>query len=328
MTVVIIVQTPLRIGLIGGGTDLPSFYERGSGQVLNVAIDKYIYVILKERFDELIYVNYSKKEIVERLDELQHDLVRESMRRTGVQQGVEITTLADIPTEGTGLGSSSAVLVGLLHALYTYQGVLKRKEELAAEACEIEIGTLQHTIGKQDQYAAAYGDLRLYGFHPGGQVTTDRVEADRATRRRLAQNLMLLYTEQQRRAAGILKGQVERAEANLPALRRLRDMALEARGELECGNIDVLGEMLHANWELKRELAEGITNPAIDEMYDRARAAGAIGGKITGAGGGGFLLLYCRPDQQPAVRAALNNPRELAFDIDRVGTRVIFNIHQ
>ena len=324
----IIVQTPLRIGLIGGGTDLPSFYERGSGQVLNVAIDKYIYVILKERFDELIYVNYSRKEIVERVDELQHELVREAMRRTGVLRGVEITTLADIPTEGTGLGSSSAVLVGLLHALYTYQGTLKRKEELAHEACEIEIGTLGRTVGKQDQYAAAYGDLRLYGFHPGGLVTTDVVETDANTRRRLAQNLMLLYTEQQRRASGILKGQVERAEENLPALRRLRDMALQARVELERGNLDALGEMLHANWELKRELAEGITNPAIDQMYERARAAGAIGGKITGAGGGGFLLLYCRPEQQPAVRAALGNPRQLAFDIDRVGTRVIFNIHQ
>jgi D-glycero-alpha-D-manno-heptose-7-phosphate kinase len=324
----IIVQTPLRIGLIGGGTDLPSFFERGSGYVLNVAIDKYVYVILKERFDELIYVNYSKKEIVERLDDLQHDLVREAMRRTGVLQGVEITTLADIPTGGTGLGSSGAVLVGLLHALYTYQGTLKRKEELGAEACEIEIGTLDHTVGKQDQYAAAYGDLRLYGFHPGGQVTTDRVEADASTRRRMVQNLMLLYTEQQRRAAGILKGQVERTDQNLPALRRLRDMALEARSELERGNVDVLGEMLHANWELKKELAEGITNPAIDEMYERARAAGAIGGKITGAGGGGFLLLYCHPEHQPTVREALGHPRELAFDIDRVGTRVIFNIHQ
>jgi D-glycero-alpha-D-manno-heptose-7-phosphate kinase len=324
----IIVQTPLRIGLIGGGTDLPSFYERGSGYVLNVAIDKYLYVILKERFDELIYVNYSKKEIVERIDELQHDLVREAMRRTGVLRGVEITTLADIPTGGTGLGSSGAVLVGLLHALYTYQGMLKRKEELAAEACEIEIGTLKHPVGKQDQYAAAYGDLRLYGFHPGGQVTTDIVEADANTRRRLAQNLLLLYTEQQRRASGILQGQVERADQNVPALRQLRDMALEARRELERGNVDVLGEMLHANWELKRELADGITNPAIDQMYERARAAGALGGKITGAGGGGFLLLYCRPEQQPAVREALGNPRELAFDVDRVGTRVIFNIHQ
>lgn len=324
----IIVQTPLRIGLIGGGTDLPSFYERGSGYVLNVAIDKYLYVIVKQRFDDLIYVNYSKKEIVERVDELQHDLVREAMRRTGVLRGVEITTLADIPTEGTGLGSSSAVLVGLLHALYTYQGTLKRKEELADEACRIEIGTLGRPIGKQDQYAAAYGDLRLYGFHPGGQVTTDVVEADAGARRRLTQNLLLLYTEQQRTAGSILARQVERADANLPALRQLRDMALAARVEIERGNVDVLGEMLHANWQLKKDLAEGVTNPAIDAMYDRARAAGAVGGKITGAGGGGFLLLYCRPEQQPAVRDALGHPRELAFQIDRVGSRVIFNIHQ
>ena len=323
----IIVQTPLRIGLIGGGTDLPSFYERGSGYVLNAAIDKSVFVILKQRFDEMIYVNYSRKEIVNSVDELQHDLVREAMRRTGVRGGVEITTLADIPTEGTGLGSSSAVLVGLLHALYTYQGVLKGKQELANEACELEIGTLGRPIGKQDQYAAAYGDLRLYGFHPGGNVTTDRVEADAATRRSLFQNLLLIYTEQQRQSASILSDQVSRADQNLTALRRLRDMALSARDELERGNVDVIGEMLHANWELKRELAQGISTPAIDAMYERARSAGALGGKITGAGGGGFLLLYCRPGRQGAVREALGQPRELAFDLDRIGTRVIFNVH-
>jgi len=325
---VIIVQTPLRIGLIGGGTDLASFYERGSGYVLNAAIDKCVYVILKQRFDEQIYVNYSRKEIVDTLADLQHDLVREAMRRTGVLAGVEITTLADVPAEGTGLGSSSAILVALLHALYTYQGVLKSKEELAQEACEIEIGTLGRPIGKQDQYAAAYGDLRLYGFHPGGEVTTDRVEVDADTRRRLVQNLMLVYTEQQRRAASVLERQVERAEVNLPALRKLRDMALAARTELEHGNVDALGEMLHANWELKRELAEGVSNAAIDAMYERARHAGAVGGKITGAGGGGFLLLYCRPEHQSAVRTALGKPRELAVDLDRVGTRVIFNVHE
>jgi D-glycero-alpha-D-manno-heptose-7-phosphate kinase len=249
------------------------------------------------------------------------------MRRTGVLRGVEITTLADIPTEGTGLGSSSAVLVGLLHALYTYTGQLKRKEELAQDACAIEIGQLGRPIGKQDQYAAAYGDLRLYGFHPGGDVTTDRVEADVGARRRLIQNLMLIYTEQQRQSAGILGEQVARTEENLPALRKLRDMALAARSELERGNVDVIGDMLHANWLLKRDLAGGITTQAIDDMYERARAAGAVGGKITGAGGGGFLLLYCRPENQPAVRQALGHPRELAFDLDRVGTRVIFNIH-
>jgi D-glycero-alpha-D-manno-heptose-7-phosphate kinase len=322
----IIVQTPLRIGLIGGGTDLPDFYERGSGFCLSAAIDKYIYVILKRRFDELIYVNYSKKEIVEKVDGLQHDLVREAMRRTGVLDGVEITTLADIPTEGTGLGSSSAVLVALLQALYTYQGILKGKEELAREACDIEIGTLGRPIGKQDQYAATYGDLRLYGFHPGGAVTTDAVEVDATTRRVLQRNLMLLYTGIQRKSGDILKVQNERTTQNLATLRKLRDMALEARTELERGNVDAIGEMLHANWEMKKGLADGISNPQIDQMYEQARAAGAVGGKVTGAGGGGFLLLYARPQDQERVREALGHPRELHNEFDRLGTRVIFNI--
>ena len=268
----IIVQTPLRIGLIGGGTDLPSFYERGSGYVLNVAIDKYVYVILKERFDDLIYVNYSKKEIVERLDDLQHDLVREAMRRTGVLQGVEITTLADIPTEGTGLGSSE-----------------RRAGRPAARplhlpgAAQAQGGARRRGLRDRDRDAAAArsgsrtstrpptATCDSTAFTPAARSRATGVEADPSTRRRLSQNLMLLYTEQQRRAAGILKGQVERADVNLPSLRRLRDMALEARIELERGNVDVLGEMLHANWELKRDLADGITNPAIDEMYDRAR---------------------------------------------------------
>ena len=322
----IIVQTPLRIGLIGGGTDLPDFYERGAGFCLSAAIDKYVYVILKRRFDELIYVNYSKKEIVERVDDLQHDLVREAMRRTGVLDAVEVTTLADIPTEGTGLGSSSAVLVALLQAFYTYQGILKAKEELAREACSIEIGTLGRPIGKQDQYAATYGDLRLYGFHPGGAVTTDVVEVDATTRRVLQRNLMLLYTGIQRKSGDILRVQNERTTQNLASLRKLRDMALEARTELERGNVDAIGEMLNANWEMKKGLADGISNAQIDEMYQRARAAGAIGGKVTGAGGGGFLLLYVRPQDQENVRAALGHPRELHNEFDRLGTRVIFNI--
>src|SRR5262245_5573881 len=181
----IIVQTPLRIGLIGGGTDIESFFRREPGHVLSAAIDKYVYVILKQRFDELIYVNYSRKEIVPTLDELQHDLVREAMRRTNVRSAIEITTLADIPTEGTGLGSSSAVLVGLLHALYTYRGELVGKEELARAACDIEIRVLGRPIGKQDQYAAAYGDLRLYSFDPSDRVTTAPLAVDAGVRRRL-----------------------------------------------------------------------------------------------------------------------------------------------
>ena len=282
-------------------------------------------MILKERFDDLIYVNYSRKEIVSSLEELQHDLVREAMRRTGVTRGVEVTTLADIPSEGTGLGSSSAVLVALLQAFYAYRGVLKGKSELAREACDIEIGVLGRPIGKQDQYAATYGDLRLFGFHPGGDVTTDQVELDPSTRRRLTQNLMLVYTEKERLSRDILSRQNARTEQNLPSLRRLRDMALEARTALERGDVDALGELLHANWELKRGLADGVSTPEIDAMYERARAAGAIGGKVTGAGGGGFLLLYCRPQSQEAVREALGNPRVLMNQIDRMGTHIIFH---
>ncbi|TAK22384.1 MAG: GHMP kinase [Chloroflexota bacterium] len=320
----IVVETPLRIGLIGGGTDIPSFYEKEPGYVLSAAIDKYVYVVLKERFDDLIYVNYSKKEIVESVDDLNHDLVREAMRATGLTKGIEVTTLADIPAEGTGLGSSSSILVALLHAMYALQGELRSKEELAREACHIEITILGRPIGKQDQYAAAYGDIRLFGFRADGGVTVDAINLDENTRRRVAQNLMLVYTNQQRSASAILARQGERRDENLTALRRLRDMALLARRELEAGNVDALGEMLHENWQIKQTLADGITNDRIDEMYETARRAGALGGKVTGAGGGGFLLLYCRPGDHEAVREALGHPRILNCAIDRAGTRVVF----
>jgi D-glycero-alpha-D-manno-heptose-7-phosphate kinase len=322
----IIVQTPLRVGLVGGGTDLPAFAEREPGYVLSAAIDKYVYVILKDRFDDLIYVNYSRKEIAATVDQVEHDLVHEAMRRTGVRGGVEVTTLADVPAEGTGLGSSSAILVGLLHAFYAYGGTLKGKEELAREACEIEIGVLGRPIGRQDQYACAYGDLHLFGFGAGGVVTVEPVVLSDAARRRLGSNLMLVYSGRQRLSRDVLQRQNARAEQNLPALRRLRDMALDAHAALERGEVDALGELLHQNWLLKRGLADGVSTPEVDAMYEQARAAGALGGKLTGAGGGGFLLLYCPPGQQEAVREALGGPRVLTCDIDRLGTRIIFSV--
>ena len=215
----IVVETPLRIGLFGGGTDIPSFYEKEPGYVLSAAIDKYVYVVLKERFDDLIYVNYSKKEIVESVDDLNHDLVREAMRATGLTKGIEVTTLADIPAEGTGLGSSSAILVALLHAMYAMQGELRSKEELAREACHIEITILGRPIGKQDQYAAAYGDIRLFGFRADGGVTVDPISLDENTRRRVAQNLMLVYTNQQRSASAI-RGSADWSRPMIPIMAR------------------------------------------------------------------------------------------------------------
>ena len=201
----IITQTPLRISFAGGGTDFPDYYRQDTGRVLSTAIDKYLFVIVKERFDNRIYVNYSQKEIVDRIDDLQHELVREAMRKTGVLDGVEITTLADIPSEGSGLGSSSSITVGLLNALYAYQGEQVPAERLAREACEIEIDILGKPIGVQDQYIAAYGGLRLFTFGSEGRVQADRVNMTDIMRRRLSNNLMLFFTNRTRRSSEILE---------------------------------------------------------------------------------------------------------------------------
>lgn len=321
----IITQTPLRISFLGGGTDFRGFYTHEGGCVLSSAIDKYVFVVLKERFDDKIYVNYSRKEIVDDVDQLEHELVREAMRMAGVRKGVEITTLADIPSEGSGLGSSSSVTVGLLQALYTYQGVIKPAEELAQEACRIEIETCGKPIGKQDQYIAAYGGLRFIEFHPDDRVCVDTVALDGDARRELSRRLMLFYTGITRQSATILGEQKANIEAQMETLRQLKALALEAKTCFLRSDFDTIGELLHRGWEYKKQLASQITNGEIDAMYEASRRAGAIGGKITGAGGGGFLLLYCPVDRQHDVRSALRRLREMPFQLERDGTKVIFN---
>lgn len=325
----IITQTPLRISFAGGGTDIPQFYREHGGCVLNAAIDKYIYVIVKERFDDLIYVNYSKKEIVESVDDLRHELVREAMRLTGVEKGVEITTLADVPSAGSGLGSSSTVTVGLLNALYAYQGMNVSAEQLAREACQIEIQILKKPIGKQDQYIAAYGSLRRFTFHPDETVEMQPVPLSEQRCRDLQQNLMLFYTGIARRAETVLSKQIEnipRREEPLLAMKEQVDQLWEA---LQNGSrLDAVGHILHEGWMYKKSLANAISNPYIDELYDRARQAGAIGGKVAGAGGGGFLLLYVPLERQEAVRQALSDLRELPFAFSRDGSKITFNVRR
>lgn len=319
----IVVQTPLRISFVGGGTDFEGFYLEHGGAVLSTAIDKYVFVIVKERFDDLICVNYTQRERVERVDELRHGLVREAIKITGVSKGVEITTLADVPAEGTGLGSSSSVTVGLLQALYAYRGELKTAEELAEQACCIEIERLRKPIGKQDQYIAAYGGFRFITFSRDG-VIVEPVPLSFEQRRRLNENLLCFYTGITRKADEILEEQKGNIGSNLVALREMKELAIEAKEAVSRGAFDELGEILHAGWQLKRRLASKITNSEIDGMYEAARKAGAIGGKITGAGGGGFLLLYCPRERQDAVRRALNL-RELPFRFEQDGSKVIFN---
>jgi len=309
----IITQTPLRIGLVGGGTDLPGYYLEHGGRVLNAALDKYVYVIVKQRFDDDIYVNYSKKEIVSRVEDLEHELVREAMHMTGVSSGVEITTLADIPSAGSGLGSSSAVTVGLLHALYAYRGHQASARELAEQACTIEIDRCGKPIGKQDQYIAAFGGIRDIRFGPGEEVVAQELGLPAAERRALQQQIMLFYTGITRSADPILAEQNANVGATQPQLDLLRDLAGFAAA-------------LRESWEAKRKLASGVSNDRIDHAVSRALDAGASGAKLTGAGGGGFLLVICPAERQRAVRQSLPDMREFPVGLDHLGSRVILNV--
>ena len=321
----IIVQTPLRISFFGGGTDFPSFFKEEGGCVLSSAIDKYIFVSVKERFDEKLRVGYTQTEMVDNVDEIQHELIREALRLTGIRSSLEVTTMGDIPSEGSGLGSSSTVTVGALHAMYTYLGEMVSAETLAREACDIEMSVLKKPIGIQDQFIAAYGNLRYFEFLPDGQVKVEKVKLDPESRRAFNDRFLLFFTGVSRRADSILKEQNEKIKDRIAVLREIKQMVHEARKVLAGGDFDAFGLLLHESWKLKKSLAGSITNGAIDDLYELARRNGATGGKITGAGGGGFLLLYVPYEKQLSVRNALGGLRELPFRLEMDGTKVIFN---
>ena len=321
----IITQTPLRISFLGGGTDSRDYYLHEEGCVLSSAIDKYVFVIIKERFDDKIRVGYTRTEMVDSLDEVQHELVREALRKTGITKRIEVATMGDVPSAGSGLGSSSTVTVGLLNAMYTYLGETRDAATLAQEACDIEINVLGKPIGKQDQYIAAYGNMRFIRFQPDERVEIETIELEERTKRKLNQNLMLFFTGVTRKSSTILTEQRANTNHHLEVLCRMKSLALEARKCIIEGAFDEFGAILHRGWECKKQLASKITNSQIDEIYRLARQAGAIGGKITGAGGGGFLLLYCPQEKQDDVRAALHHLRELPFRLERDGSKVIFN---
>lgn len=321
----IIVETPLRISFLGGGTDFKDFYTvNGGGAVLSTAVDKCTFVIVKKRFDDMIYVNYSKKEIVDKVNNLEHELVREAMRMTGVDRGVEITTLSDVPSEGTGLGSSSSITVGLLQALYAYQGKSVTAEDLARRACHIEIDILGKPIGKQDQYISAYGDMRFITFRGDG-VGVEKVAMTEEGKRKLNENLLLFYTGHTRQASQILTDQKANIKQRLPELQQMAKLTFLARDALLSESFHEFGELLHQGWNLKKQLSSNVTSNEIDDMYQTARKAGVVGGKITGAGGGGFLLLYSPAARRDDVRASLRGLREFPFHFHHDGSKVIFN---
>ena len=320
----IVVETPLRLSFNGGGTDFEDFYRDHGGAVLSAAIDKSVFVIVKRRFDNKIYLNWSKKEIVDKVDEIEHELIREAMKLTGVCQGVEITTLSDVPSEGSGLGSSSSITVALLHALYTYQGHLVTAEDLAQQACKIEIDILGKPIGKQDQYIAAYGNMKFITFSKK-EIKVENVNISPMVKRRLNEHLLLFYTGNTRDANKILKKQKATIKFNLPILKEKIMLAYTTKQAIEEESFDEFGKLLDQGWNLKRKLNPDTTNTGIDDMYQQAKGAGALGGKVVGAGGGGFMLLYVPMNKRSAVRASMAHLEELPFHFAEVGSKVIFN---
>ena len=322
----IIVQTPLRTSLFGGGTDFPGYYLEHGGCVLTSAIDKYIFVTIKRRFDKKLRVGYTHTELVDSVDQIHHELIREAFRLTGIDHGVEITTMGDIPSEGSGLGSSSTVTVGALHAMYALKRELIMAEQLAKEACHIEIDVLGKPIGIQDQYIAAYGGLRFMEFLPGsGEVRSTRIDLTPATKRQLNHNLLLFYTGVTRKADSILSEQQSNIRSRESVLEEMKHIAHVACDKLQQGEVDAIGDLLHESWELKKQLASKISNGDVDDLYAIARKAGATGGKIAGAGGGGFLLLYCPPGKQEHLRQEMHMLQELPFNLGQDGSKVIFD---
>ena len=324
----VISQTPLRISLVGGGTDFPAYYRLNPGMVISAGIDKYVFVIVTERFDDQIYVNYASKEIVSSPKKIKHDLVRETLLKAGIYKGIEITMLADIPSAGSGLGSSSALIVGLLHAFYNLKGELVTAERLAKEACEIEIDILCKPVGKQDQYIAAYGGIRKIIFNSDESVLITNVDLEPDVRMKLASNLLLHYTNITRKSDTILSEQDKNTSRNNKYLIELARLVPELENRLIQEDVDACGEFLRINWELKKKLSSNISNPEIERMSRIADRNGALGYKIAGAGGGGFLLSYVPRVLQDKYRQAMHRYQELPFMIDPYGSRIIYNMRR
>jgi D-glycero-alpha-D-manno-heptose-7-phosphate kinase len=323
----IISKTPLRMSFVGGGSDLPGFYREHGGAVLSTAIDKYIYVTVNKRFDDSFRVSYSRTEEVATAAEIQHPLARECLTLVGFTGGVEVTSIADIPAKGTGLGSSSSFVVGMLRALYAYTGRFVSAATIAKEACEIEIERCGEPIGKQDQYAAAFGGLNVIRFHPDGNVDVEPVICPVDVIARLQSQLLIFYTGGTRSASALLAEQsrsVAGDTAKQAALRTMVSLVGDARRALQDGDLDGFGEILHENWRLKASLAREISNSQIDDWYHRARSAGAIGGKLLGAGGSGFLLIQVPQDRREDVVKALAGLRSIPMGFERSGSQIIF----
>ncbi len=322
----IISRTPLRASLAGGGTDFQEYYKSRYGAVVSTAINKYIYITVNKKFDDKVRVSYSKTEIVDSVDQVQHNIIREALKIVGIEKAIEVVYMGDIPlgSAGIGLGSSSSLAIGVLNALYAYKGIHASANQLARESCKIEIDILGEPIGKQDQYICAYRGFNFIQFNRDESVFVDPVIYTRETKESLNRKFMLFYTGIERVSSSILQEQKQKAVANTTLLDKLLALAHELRESLINNNIEEVGEILDKGWHYKKELASRITNTKIDESYALARKAGARGGKILGAGGGGFLLLYVDEEYQDSVRNALTHLIESPFEFESQGSKIIY----
>lgn len=325
----IIARSPLRITLGGGGTDLPSYYRDHEGFLIAAAIDKYVYVTVMRPFTEGVYLKYSQLEHVDQVEDVQHKIIREALRMQNLRTPqIEITTLADIPA-GTGLGSSGSFTTALLKALNTHRKKVLHQEELAELACHIEIDRLGEPIGKQDQYAAAVGGITCYTFHKDNKVTCEPLKISMETMFDLEDNLLLFFTGFSRSASGILKDQKVKSQANdaemLANLHYVKDLGHRSKRALEQGHTTLFGELMHEHWEHKKKRSGGMSNPQIDEWYELAMQNGATGGKLVGAGGGGFLMFMANDRNKLRHAMAQVGLEEVRFKFDFEGTKVVLS---
>ena len=320
----ILTRTPFRISFAGGGSDLEACYSLQPGAVLSTAIDKYMYLAVKEHFGADFRVSYSRTEFAATVEEIQHPIVRECLKLVGAPRPLEIVSMADLPAH-TGMGSSSSFTVGLLNALHALEGRLRTPEQLAREACTIEIERLQEPIGKQDQYIAAYGGMQFLQFNPDGTVLVEPVVCAEGTYRELTRRLLLFFTGRTRPAREVLENQRKNTPDRLPVLRELSSIARAMRDLLVAGgDLAEFGRLLHSAWEAKKCLETSITNGNIDGIYERGLRAGALGGKLLGAGSGGFVLFFCEPERQEALRRELAGFTEVPVALEPEGSRIVY----
>jgi len=323
----IVSRTPLRMSFVGGGSDLPSYYRQKGGAVLSTSVDKYMYVTVNKKFDSKIRLSYSITENEDSAQQIKHPIVRNTLKLLGIQEGVEITSISDIPSQGSGLGSSSSYTVALLHALYTYKGKSTSKEELGRLSSHIEIDLCGDKIGKQDQYAAAYGGLNLIEFNEDDSVVVSPVVCKPETVKKIEESIIVFYTGRTRRASTLLSVQSDNMKqaSKRELMSSMVSLAYDMKSLLENNDIDPLGELLDQNWQLKRQMTKNVSDSQIDNWYNKGILSGATGGKLLGAGSGGFMMFFAPKEKHDGIAKAMKDLQRVPFSFDIEGSKILFS---